>query len=423
MKTRMLAMVALIGLGCTGLAAAAPRARELGVPFDGTPGPLNGITDVAGVEVGFKTLISGEGARRRGTDAAARAGAPVRTGVTAIFPRGKADGRGVFAGFFAGNGNGDMTGTHWVEEGGVLETPILITGTGSVGVVRDAAFNWLADHREGAFWYPLVAETADATLNDMAGQHVTRQDTLDAMNAAKPGPVAEGNVGGGTGMVCNGFKGGTGTASRRLTAAEGGYTVGVLVQCNYGSADGLRIAGINVAREMDLQAPCVTKLLPTPQRRRGQIAKVCDPKRAALADDPAEEHRGSIIIVIATDAPLTAEQLKRLARRGTAGLGRLGSILADGSGDIFIAFSTANAGADDGNWHADTGKPAALSRLANAAINPLFTATIEGVEEAVINAMIAARTMTGADWWTISALPHDQLQVVLRRHNLLVPAE
>lgn len=393
---------------------ASPRARDLGVPFDGTPGPLNAITDVAAIEVGFKTLIAGEGARVRGKG-------PVRTGVTAIFPRGKADGRGVFAGFFAGNGNGDMTGTHWVEEGGVLETPILITGTGSVGVVRDAAFKWLADHRSGAFWYPLVAETADATLHDMAGQHVTQQDTLDALDAAKPGPVAEGNVGGGTGMVCNGFKGGTGTASRRLTAVEGGYTVGVLVQCNYGSAQGLRVAGIPVAREMDLQPPCVTKLLPQPQQRRGRAADVCDPRKLALADDISEEHRGSIIIVIATDAPLTPEQLKRLARRGTAGLGRLGSILADGSGDIFIAFSTANPGVDDGNWHAAADKPATVARLPNAAINPLFTATIEGVEEAVINAMIAAKTMTGADWWTVSALPHDQLQAVLRRHNLLLP--
>ncbi|WP_156256922.1 DmpA family aminopeptidase [Sandarakinorhabdus oryzae] len=397
-------------------AAAGPRARDLGVPFDGTPGPLNAITDVAGVEVGFKTLIAGDGERVRGKG-------PVRTGVTAIFPRGKANNQGVFAGFFAGNGNGDMTGTHWVEEGGVLETPILITGTGSVGVVRDAAFKWLADHRPGAFWYPLVAETADATLHDMAGQHVTQQDTLEAMDAAKPGPVAEGNVGGGTGMICNGFKGGTGTASRRLTVAEGGYTVGVLVQCNYGSANLLRIAGVPVAREMDLQGPCVTKLLPKPQQRRGRVADVCDPKKLALADDINEEHRGSIIIVIATDAPLTAEQLKRLARRGTAGLGRLGSILSDGSGDIFIAFSTANAGADNGNWHEAADKPASIARLPNAAINPLFTATIEGVEEAVVNAMIAAKTMTGADWWTVSALPHDQLQAVLRRHGLLAASK
>ncbi len=395
-------------------ATASPRARDLGVPFDGTPGPLNAITDVAGVEVGFKTLISGEGARVRGKG-------PVRTGVTAIFPRGKTDQRGVFAGFFAGNGNGDMTGTHWVEEGGVLETPILITGTGSVGVVRDAAFKWLADHRSGGFWYPLVAETADFLLNDMPGQHVTMQDTIDAMDSATAGPVAEGNLGGGTGMVCNGFKGGTGTASRRLTAVEGGYTVGVLVQCNYGSANGLRIAGINVAREMDLQPRCVAKILSPAQLFFGTTPTLCDPKKLAIADPASEEHRGSIIIVIATDAPLTPEQLKRLARRGTAGLGRLGSILADGSGDIFIAFSTANPGVDDGNWHEAADKPASVARLPNAAINPLFTATIEGVEEAVINAMIAAKTMTGADYWTVSALPHDQLQAVLRRHNLLLP--
>lgn len=393
--------------------AANPRARDLGVPFDGTPGPLNAITDVPGVEVGFKTLISGEGPRVAGKG-------PVRTGVTAIFPRGRGDGRGVFAGFFAGNGNGDMTGTHWVEEGGVLETPILITGTGSVGVVRDAAFKWLADHRQGGFWYPLVAETADFLLHDMPGQHVTARDTFDALNSATSGPVAEGNVGGGTGMVCNGFKGGTGTASRKLAASAGGYTVGVLVQCNYGSANGLRIAGINVAREMDLQPHCVTRMMSPPQTFFGAAPTLCDPKKLAIADPPGEEHRGSIIIVIATDAPLTPEQLKRLARRGSVGLGRLGAIEADGSGDIFIAFSTANAGVDDGNWH-ETEKPATLTRLPNAAINPLFAATIEGVEEAVINAMIAARTMTGADWWTVSALPHDQLQAVLRRHNLLLP--
>jgi len=217
----------LLGFACLTLASTTfasgpePRARDLGVPFDGTPGTNNGITDVAGVEVGFTTLISGDGSLVRGKG-------PVRTGVTAILPRGKADSRAVFAGYFAGNGNGDMTGTHWLEESGVLETPILITGTGSVGVVRDAAFKWLANHRQGSFWYPVVAETADVPLNDMAGQHVRAQDVLDALNTAKSGPIAEGNVGGGTGMVCNGFKGGTGTASRRLTTDTGGYTVGVL---------------------------------------------------------------------------------------------------------------------------------------------------------------------------------------------------
>ena len=395
--------------------AAEPRARDLGVPFDGTPGPLNAITDVAGVEVGFRTMISGEGALVRGKG-------PVRTGVTAVFPRGKADARAVFAGFFAGNGNGDMTGTHWVEESGVLETPILITGTGSVGVVRDAAFQWLADHRPGGlFWYPVVGETADVPLHDMAGQHVTAKDALAALDSARSGPVAEGNVGGGVGMVCNGFKGGTGTASRKLNTLAGGYTLGVLVQCNYGSARGLRIAGIPVAREMTLQRPCVAKLTTPPQSVMGNTPPVCDPKKLAIADLPDQEHRGSIIIVIATDAPLTPEQLKRLARRAAVGLGRLGAYESDGSGDIFIAFSTANAGADDGNWTTETAKPAALQRLKSAAMNPLLEATVQGVEEAVVNAMVAARTMTGADEWTVSALPHDQLQSVLKAHGMLTP--
>jgi D-aminopeptidase len=397
----------LLRFACLTLASAAfangpePRARDLGVPFDGTPGTNDAITDVAGVEVGFKTLISGDGALVRGKG-------PVRTGVTAILPRGKADSRAVFAGYFAGNGNGDMTGTHWVDESGVLETPILITGTGSVGVVRDAAFKWLAEHRQGYFWYPLVAETADVPLNDMAGQHVTQQDALDALDTAKSGPVAEGNVGGGTGMVCNGFKGGTGTASRRLTEEAGGYTVGVLVQCNYGRASQLRVAGIPVAREMTLQPPCVTRLMSPPQQRFGTIANPLD-----------QEHRGSIIIVIATDAPLTPDQLKRLARRASVGLGRLGAIESDGSGDIFIAFSTANEGSDDGNWATDTKRPAQVARLRSEALNPLFEATIEGVEEAVVNALVAARTTTGADYWTIAALPHDQLQKVLEHHRLL----
>lgn len=415
MKMNLLVLAGLTWFGVASPASAqapAPRARDLGVPFDGTPGPNNAITDVQGVEVGFKTLISGDGPLVRGKG-------PVRTGVTAIFPRGKSDARAVFAGFFAGNGNGDMTGTHWVEESGVLETPILITGTGSVGVVRDAAFKWLADHRKGFFWYPVVAETADVPLNDMAGQHVTQQDALDALDSARSGPVMEGNVGGGTGMVCNGFKGGTGTASRELAAAAGGYTVGVLVQCNYGSAQQLRVAGIPVAREMTLQPRCVSKLTSPPQQLLGTLATVCDPKRAALADAVTQEHRGSIIIVIATNAPLTAEQLKRLARRASVGLGRLGAIESDGSGDIFVAFSTANAGADDGNWAADR-EPAQVKRLRSAALNPLFEGTVQGVEEAVVNALVAARTMTGADYWTVSALPHDQLRDVLRRHAMLV---
>src|SRR4030095_5153338 len=214
------------------------RARDLGVPFDGTPGRLNAITDVPGVEVGFKTLIIGEGRLIVGKG-------PVRTGVTAILPRGKVNMKSVFAGYFAGNGNGDMTGTHWVEESGVLETPILITNTGSVGVVRDAAVAWIVRQKHhGVFWYPVTAETADWPLNDIKGQHVAAQDTWDALNSASGGPLMEGNVGGGTGMICNGFKGGTGTSSRKIEASAGGYTVGVLVQCNYGYSDGLRVAGI-----------------------------------------------------------------------------------------------------------------------------------------------------------------------------------
>ncbi|HEY1273058.1 MAG TPA: P1 family peptidase, partial [Terriglobales bacterium] len=190
-----------------------PRARDLGIPFDGTPGPLNAITDVAGVEVGYKTLISGEGRLVIGQG-------PVRTGVTAILPRGKGNLKSVVAGYFAGNGNGDMTGTHWIEESGVMETPILITNTGSVGVVRDAAVAWLVKQKKfGAFWYPVTAETADWPLNDIRGQHVTTQDAWDALNSAAGGSILEGNVGGGTGMVCNGFKGGTGTSSRKLDAA------------------------------------------------------------------------------------------------------------------------------------------------------------------------------------------------------------
>jgi L-aminopeptidase/D-esterase-like protein len=413
-KIALVALVAAVSLCATSALAgeSLQRARELGVPFDGSPGPNNAITDVAGVEVGFKTLISGTGPLVKGRG-------PVRTGITAIFPRGKKDGRAVFAGFFAGNGNGDMTGTHWLEESGVLETPITITGTGSVGVVRDATFSWLAAHRKGYFWYPVSAETADVPLNDMAGQHVTKQDTIDALNSAKSGPVAEGNVGGGTGMVCNGFKGGTGTASRKLSADAGGYTVGVLVQCNYGRANQLRVAGIPVAREMKLQPRCVSRLTSPPQEQDGKIAALCDPKLIAIADAADQEHRGSIIIVIATDAPLTAEQLKRLARRASVGLGRLGAIESDGSGDIFIAFSTANAGADEGNWDEDN-KPAQIQRLRSESLNPLFEATVQGVEESVINALIAARTMTGADFWTVSALPQKELHDILRRHAMLI---
>jgi D-aminopeptidase len=400
----------------------APRARDLGVPFDGTPGPFNAITDVAGVEVGYKTLISGEGRLIVGQG-------PVRTGVTAILPRGKKNGASVFAGFFAGNGNGDLTGTHWIEESGVMETPILITNTLSVGVVRDAAAAWMTEQNHpGDFWYPVVGETADAVLNDIKGQHVTKQDAFDALNAAASGPVLEGNVGGGTGMLCNGFKGGSGTSSRRVSIAGQSYTVGVFVQCNYGGRDELRIAGIPVAREMKAPLPCFAKQLdPPPAHLKEAHLLPCD---KALVDQAHEGNpetsglmkpeEGSIIVIVATDAPLTPDQLKRLARRVPLGLGRAGTILGDSSGDLFLAFSTANQGADEGNsTQPDKPRVSKVERLISPTLNPLFLATVQATEESVDNAMIAAKTMIGADYVLFPALPHDGLQRVLREHKLL----
>ena len=400
--------------------AESPRARDLGIPFDGTPGPLNAITDVQGVEVGYKTLISGEGRLVVGKG-------PVRTGVTAILPRGKNSKQSVFAGFFSGNGNGDMTGTHWIEESGVLETPILITNTNSVGVVRDAAISWLVKRNQpGDFWYPVVAETADWLLNDIKGQHVTAQDALDALDSAKSGPVQEGNVGGGTGMICNGFKGGTGTASRKLDAASGGFTVGVLTQCNYGRPPQLRIAGIPVVREMNTpQRRCVERQLDPPTLGTdGKPAPLCTDKAVSMIEDTMTRDVGSIIVIVATDAPLTPDQLKRLARRVPLGLGRAGAIEMNGSGDLFLAFSTANPDVDNGNSSsdADSGHSAAsvaLQRVASSKIDALFAAVTQATEESVDNAMIAAKTMTGPNYWVVPALPHDQLKAVLRKHNVL----
>jgi len=392
-----------------------PRARDLGIPFDGTPGALNAITDVAGVEVGYTTLISGEGKRIVGRG-------PVRTGVTAILPRGKASNDGVFAAYYSGNGNGDMTGTHWVEESGVLETPIAITNTLSVGVVRDAVVEWMVKRdRAGPFWYPLVAETSDGRLNDMKGQHVTKEHALQALDGAHGGQIEEGNVGGGTGMNCNGFKGGTGTSSRTLSADQGGYTVGVLVQCNYGGRSEARIAGIPVGREITGYEPCVAQLLDPPvQMTTGQPAPLCARQTSSRDVRPEEAEQGSIIVAVATDAPLTPDQLKRIAKRVSLGLGRMGSIHGNGSGDLFIAFSTANAGADNGNSTASEHAPAAsVQRLIGNRMDVLFLATVQATEEAVTNAMIAAETMTGADYWRTYAIPHDQLIAVLRKHNRL----
>jgi L-aminopeptidase/D-esterase-like protein len=363
------------------------RARDLGVPFDGTPGPLNAITDVAGITVGHTTLISGEGKLQIGKG-------PVRTGVTAVLPRGKESmNNPVFAGWFTENGNGEMTGTTWVEESGFLEGPVMITNTHSVGVVRDSVIQWRVTHGQpdptGYWWsLPVVAETWDGWLNDINGFHVKPADAFHAIDSASSGPVTEGNVGGGTGMVCNEFKGGIGTSSRKLDAKFGGYTVGVLVQCNYGSRPNLRIAGVPVGKEI--------------------------PEDRAYASASFNElDRGSIIVVVATDAPLLAHQLKRLARRVTLGLGRDGSISGNGSGDIFIAFSTTNPGAAFADHVVD------LKMLPNEKTEPLFAATVQATEEAIINAMVAAETMTGIENHKVIALPHDRLRAVLKKYNRL----
>jgi L-aminopeptidase/D-esterase-like protein len=357
-----------------------PRARDLGVPFDGTPGPLDAITDVRGVEVGHSTIISGDGAIKVGSG-------PARTGVTAVLPRGKRSFDPVFAGWFSLNGNGEMTGTTWIDEGGFLEGPVMITNTHSVGVVRDAVVAWRLKHAPpdaaGYAWsLPVVAETWDGTLNDANAFHVKERHAFEALDGAAGGRVAEGNVGGGTGMICHGFKGGIGTASRRLPAGQGDYTVGALVQANYELRDQLRIAGVPVGREIG-----------------GATVR--------------RDEQGSIIVVIATDAPLVPHQVKRLARRAPLALGRMGSASGNGSGDIFIAFSTANPGA------ARATGTVPLVMLPNERLSPLFEATVQAVEEAIVNALVAAETMTGKDGRTVAALPHDGLRAVLRKYNRL----
>jgi len=383
-KSRLLLLAALAILLPSSLiwsqAAPKPRARDLGVPFDGAPGPLNAITDIKGVEVGHTTLISGNGPLKVGIG-------PVRTGVTAVLPRGKASNDAVFAAWFTLNGNGEMTGTTWVEDSGFLSGPVMITNTHSVGVVRDTVIDWRVrrgDPDQEEYWWslPVVAETWDGDLNDINGFHVKPDDVFHALNTAHAGPVEEGNVGGGTGMVCNEFKGGIGTSSRVLDAKDGGYTVGVLVQCNYGRRDQLRIAGIPVGRE--------------------------------IPENPSRDKEvGSIIVVVATDAPIIPTQLKRMVRRVSLGLGRDGSLASNGSGDIFIAFSTANPGADGAKG------PHSITMLGNEDLNPLFLATVQATEEAIVNAMIAAETMTGINNHTVYALPHDRLREVLKKYNRL----
>lgn len=382
-----------------------PRARDLGVPFDGTPGPLNAITDVTGVEVGMTTLISGDGALKVGTG-------PVRTGVTAILPRGKTSNDPVFAGWFSLNGNGEMTGTTWIEEAGFLEGPVFITNTHSVGVVRDAAIKWSVDHghMQQAWSLPVVAETWDGLLNDINGFHVKPEHVFAALDGARPGEVAEGNVGGGTGMRCYGFKCGTGTASRKIAAALGGYTVGVLVQANHGTRELLRVAGVPVGQELTQTAAARPEPLSS-----SLILSLSEDERLAqhVRGQDALGELGSIIIVVATDAPLLPHQLKRIARRASLGLARTGSVSSNGSGDIFIAFSTANAGA------AAAPAAAQVSMLSNARIGAVFEATVEATEEAIVNALVAAETMTGVDGHRAEAISHDALRNVLRKYSRL----
>ena len=373
-------LIPLLAFPVISAAQATPRARDLGVPFDGTPGPYNAITDVKGVEVGHTTLISGSGKLKVGEG-------PVRTGVTAVLPRGKDSQDPVFGAWFTLNGNGEMTGTTWLEDSGFLDGPVMITNTHSVGVVRDAVIAWRVKKappdQNGYEWsLPVVAETYDGDLNDINGFHVKPEHAWHALDTAHTGPVEEGNVGGGTGMICNEFKGGIGTSSRVLDAKYGGYTIGVLVQCNYGWRSQLRIAGVPVGREI--------------------------PDHKARDNDV-----GSIIVVVATDAPLIPTQLKRLARRVSLGLGRDGSYSGDGSGDIFVAFSTANPGA------ANSKGTRQITMLPNEQMNPLFLATVQATEEAVINAMVAAETMKGINDFEVIALPHGRLREVLKKYNRL----
>ncbi|MBV9657399.1 MAG: P1 family peptidase [Verrucomicrobia bacterium] len=357
------------------------RARALGVPFEGQPGPLNAITDVPSVTVGHTTLIAGDGPLIVGQG-------PVRTGVTAILPRGRdALDDPVFAGVFALNGNGEMTGAAWVEESGFLEGPVLLTNTHSVGVVRDAVIAWRVAHgppdQSGYYWsLPVVAETWDGWLNDANGFHVKPEHVFQAIDRAAAGPVAEGSVGGGTGMVCYEFKGGIGTASRRVGRGDATYTVGVLVQANMGLRGQLVVAGVSVGKE-----------IPEGARRR--------------------EESGSIIIVIATDAPLLPHQCKRLARRAALGFARTGSVSGNGSGDLFIAFSTANSGAGAASG------ARSLQMLPNEELSPFFNATVQAVEEAIVNALVDNEPMTGRDGHRVEALPHERLREVLRQYHRL----
>ena len=366
-----------------------PRARDLGVPFNGTTGINNAITDVKGVEVGYSTIVSGNGENIIGKG-------PVRTGVTAIFPRGKAKKFSpVYANWYSLNGNGEMTGTTWVTESGFLETPIMITNTNSVGVVRDAVLKWYVDTDwyNGEDWwytYPVVAETYDGFLNDIYGFHIKEENVLEAINNASSGKIAEGNVGGGTGMMCLGFKGGTGTSSRIVKIKDSTYTVGVIVQSNFGGKRNFTVAGVPVGRELKDTLNYVYKSPPKSRRKEGD---------------------GSIIVIVATDAPFLPHQLKRIVQRVPLGIGIVGGRGSNGSGDIFLAFSTANENAFSRD------ETRTVESYSNDLISPFFDATVQAVEEAIINAMVAAETMEGINGNKAYALPHDLLIETLKKYN------
>jgi D-aminopeptidase len=365
-----------------------PRARDLSIPFQGKTGRYNSITDVEGVTVGHTTLIEGDGRLHVGRG-------PVRTGVTAILPRGRINDP-VFAGWSFLNGNGEMTGTTWVEESGFLSGPIMLTNTHSVGVVHDAVIEWIRKQRSpvgsylGSPWsLPVVAETYDGQLNDINGFHVKKEHAFKAIETSSPGSIAEGNVGGGTGMICHKFKGGIGTSSRAVDVGMQEYLVGVLVQANYGLRPLLTIAGAPVGQE-------ITDIMPeehTPQSPPGE--------------------QGSIIVVIATDAPLLPHQLKRLARRAPLGVAKVGGVGGNGSGDIFIAFSTSNPHA-----YSDS-ETTEVKMLPNELMTDLFLATVQATEEAIVNALVAAETMTGINENKVYAIPHDRLKSVLKKYNRL----
>lgn len=382
---RLISLLLLISVLLANAQTKKPRARDLKIPFDGTPGKFNAITDVPGIEVGHKTIIHGNGKLEVGKG-------PARTGVTAIFPLGKNSMERVFASWFTLNGNGEMTGTTWIDESGCLGSPILITNTHSVGTVRDAVIQWYVNKKAGDGGYsgdyslPVVAETWDGFLNDINGFHVKQQDVFDAMQSATTGAVAEGNVGGGTGMIVHSFKGGIGTSSRIVETKIGTYTVGVLVQANYGSRDQLTISGVPVGKE-------ITDLRPS--------------------EGKPDEDQGSIIVVAATDAPLLPHQLHRFVKRIALGVGVVGGRGGNSSGDIFIAFSTANpeVGAMD--------KLANLKMFPNEMINPFFEAVAQATEESIVNAMIAAETMVGVNGNKVYAIPHDRLIAVMKKYNRL----